>query len=117
MREKSSGKVDLMEFQSVIEQILAANQKAEDARNAAEEERKSAILKIDERKAELKNEYYERAERRIKIIDEQEKAFADEKINAANENFAKKTAELDRLAEKNKDEWAKQLFKTVIEGL
>lgn len=105
-----TSKTDIMQFDTMIEQILSANHAAQQTAKQAQTEKSDAIAHIDEQKAELNAKYKERAERRINILEEKERSFADEKIDNIKQEFSKKQQLLEEKMQQNFENWANQLF-------
>ena len=113
-QERSDG--NLAEFETIIERILSADNKAKELAEKAEQEKQEAIRHIDEQKVELRSKYSERANRRIEILREQEESFTAEKIESECKRQQQRLDALNETAKRNMDAWVEELYRGVIHG-
>jgi septal ring factor EnvC (AmiA/AmiB activator) len=108
------GSDDNSELEMLLQQIIDMDVRAQNMTNAAENIKKASEQTIAERKKEMIEQYNQRAEQRIALIEQQEKenaekALADEinKIEAAKEQLC-------RRYEENRLKWVDEIVRRTV---
>ncbi len=114
MKEKTDEKKSTLSFESVIELIKQADSAAKENAGAVEKEKENILHQLDSKKIELREKYEERAKRRIEIVENEEKKFADTEIEKSREELEKRLKALEDFANKNNETWSEQMYKEVL---
>jgi vacuolar-type H+-ATPase subunit H len=100
-----------------IELITKIIEAEEHARQLAEDAKHKRDAMQDDLKASatgLRENYFERAEARLKKVREQETIIAEEKIAELDKTFERDAKTIEDAFEKNHDAWADKLFNIIV---
>lgn len=100
----------------MIKRIIDMDKKAREITDSAQKEKLQSEQEIARRALQLREEYLERARRRIQINAETEKALAEQKWERRKQKYARQKEHLEKTFASKRAEWADQIVKNVLEG-
>ena len=89
----------------LIEQILETDRKAGEKTAAALRRQAETGAAIQQKKQKLHDEYIERAEKRVKVLEEKETEIAQETLEEFVASSTRQTKQLEELYAEHRDEW------------
>lgn len=103
-------------MEEMIKRIIDMDKKAREITDSAQEEKLHSEQEIAQRAAQLREDYLDRARRRIQINAETEKALAEQRWERRKQKYAQQKADLERTYEVKHQEWVDQIVKNILEG-
>jgi hypothetical protein len=103
-------------MQDIIQKIIEIDKRAQKMTDEAQELRKEAEASIESDKKALREQYLERARRRIAITNETEDKYLAGMLADIDKKYADISKELDAKYEGNHSKWAGELYDKVIGG-
>lgn len=101
-------------MQNMVKQIVDMDRKAREITDAAQLEKVQTEKDIVKKREEIRNEYLERARRRIALNEPVERAAAEEAWKKTAEKYQKLSRQLDTAGQEKSDEWVQELVSRVI---
>ncbi len=103
-----------MEYNDIINRIVEAENTAQQMSKQAKDKR--AVLEDDLKteREKIHTAYFERAQRRLDVVAEQEEKLSSETIAALDLQLAHDLQAVDELYEKNHVEWVDKLFSRIV---
>ena len=99
-------------MQNMVKQIVDMDRKAREITDAAQKvQTEKDIVK---KREEIRNEYLERARRRIALNEPVERAAAEEAWKKTAEKYQELSRQLDTAGQEKSDEWVQELVSRVI---
>lgn len=103
-------------MEDMIKRIIDMDKKAREITDSAQKEKLQSEQEIARRALQLREEYLERARRRIQINAETEKALAEQKWARRKQKYAQQREHLEQTFQSKRTEWVDQIVKNVLEG-
>lgn len=103
-------------MKDMIERIIEMDTAARELTQRAQKDKINSEQEIEKKKEEIRNQYLERARKRISINEVTEKKLAQEKIEKIKDNQNEISHNLKEKYEKMSDEWVDMIVKRVLEG-
>ena len=101
-------------MQNMVKQIVDMDRKAREITDAAQLEKVQTEKDIVKKREEIRNEYLERARRRIALNEPVERAAAEEAWKKTAEKYQELSRQLDTAGQEKSDEWVQELVSRVI---
>ena len=101
-------------MQNMVKQIVDMDRKAREITDAAQLEKVQTEKDIVKKREEIRNEYLERARRRIALNEPVERAGAEEAGKETAEKYQELSRQLDTAGQEKSDEWVQELVSRVI---
>jgi len=101
-------------MENMINRIVEMDKKAKAITDAAGQERAAAEQDIARKAEEIRNEYLERARRRINLNGETERKLADEKWKVKEAAFTAQRETMDKLAAEKSAAWTDEIVGRVL---
>ena len=114
LRLCNQGGVRIVE--DMIARILEMDKKARDMTDEAQKDKLANEQQVIQKKESLKNEYLERAKKRIAINQQSARKKADNYLRVIEERDSAVIQELDKTYEKNRDIWVDSIVARVTDG-
>ncbi|MDQ5983307.1 MAG: hypothetical protein RUMPE_00312 [Eubacteriales bacterium SKADARSKE-1] len=102
-------------MQDMIERIVEMDKAAREITQKVKEEKLNLEQEIKELKKNIRDEYLERARKRIEINRDLEQKLANEKIESINNDQVKILEHLNECYVEKNDEWVETIVKNVLE--
>jgi len=99
---------------NVIEQIIEIDQNARQKLQDAMEQKSCILLQAHEDEEKIRDDFNERANKRLAIISETEKANADEKIEVIKTHTSEIIKNLNDTFEENHEKWESEIFNNIV---
>lgn len=103
-----------MEYIDLVSKIIAAEHRAQAIAKAAVEQQESLDADLEREVAELRADFFRRAERRIALVEETERAAAGEDMALWDKKLEQALAEVESAYTKSKDAWVDLLFHRIV---
>ena len=103
-------------MEDMIKRIIDMDRKAQEITEAARREKLESEKELVKRAEALKEEYLDRARRRIQINAETEQTLLEQKWRKREEYYAEQTARLERLYAQKHTQWVADIVKKVKES-
>lgn len=103
-----------MEYNEIINRIVEAENTAQQMSNEANSKRSALDEDLKTEREKMRASYFERAQRRLSVVAEQEEKAAREKIAALDSQLAHDLQTVDELYEKNHTQWVDKLFARIV---
>ena len=103
-------------MEEMIKRIIDMDRKAQEITEAARREKLESEKELVKRAEALKEEYLDRARRRIQINAETEQTLLEQKWRKREEYYAEQTARLERLYAQKPTQWVADIVKKVKES-
>lgn len=101
-------------MQNMVKQIVDMDRKAREITDAAQLEKVQSEKDIAKRREDIRNEYLERARRRIALNEPQEREAAEKSWKVSAEKYQALSEEMDRTYKENSARWVQELVSRVI---
>ena len=101
-------------MQNMIKQIVEMDQKAQQITENAQQEKLNSEKKVSAMRDTIREEYLQRARRRISWNEPQERAAAEEKWKETQNRLQEVSRHLDAVYAEKGDEWVKMLTDRVL---
>jgi hypothetical protein len=101
-------------MQDLLKQIVDMDRKAREITDAAQMEKINSEKELVGKREQIRNEYLERARKRIALNEPQERAAAESAWEIKKEKNAELSQKLDQLYQKKGDLWVKAIVSKVI---
>lgn len=101
-------------MQNMVKQIVDMDRKAREITDAAQLEKVQSEKDIAQRREDIRNEYLERARRRIALNEPQERESAEKAWKVSAEKYQHLSQEMDRAYKENSARWVQELVSRVI---
>ena len=103
-------------MEEMIKRIIDMDKKARDITDAAKREKLDSEEEITEKAAQLRNEYLDRARRRIQINNEADRTIMEQNWRKREAQFADQMKQMDQAYAEHSEEWVNTIMKHVLEG-
>lgn len=103
-------------MEDMIARIIEMDKKARDMTDEAQKDKLADEQQVILKKETLKNEYLERAKKRIEINRQSARKKADKYLSVIEERDSTVIQELDKAYEKNRDVWVDSIVARVTDG-
>ena len=100
-------------MQDLVKQIVDMDRKAREITDAAQLEKVNSAKEIAERRSQIRNDYLERARKRISINEPNERASAEASWEEKKKKSTELSQKLDELYSKMGDEWVNAIVARV----
>lgn len=101
-------------MQDLIKQIVEMDRKAREITDAAQLEKVSSEKEVAQKREQIRNDYLERARKRIALNEPNERAAAEADWNEKKKKIAELSEKLDALYTKNGDKWVNSIVARVL---
>lgn len=101
-------------MQNMVKQIVDMDKKAREITDAAQLEKVQTEKDIVKRREDIRNEYLERARRRIALNEPQERAAAEQSWEKSKARYEELSARMDSTCKENASKWVDALVSRVI---
>lgn len=101
-------------MQDLIKQIVEMDRKAREITDAAQLEKVSSEKEVAQKREQIRNDYLERARKRIAMNEPNERAVAEAGWNEKKKKIAELSEKLDALYTKNGDKWVNSIVARVL---
>ena len=101
-------------MQNMVKQIVDMDRKAREITYAAQLEKVQSEKDIAKRREDIRNEYLERARRRIALNEPQEREAAEKAWKISAEKYHSLSEDMDRIYKENSTRWIQELVSRVI---
>lgn len=101
-------------MKDMISRIIEMDKTARELTQRTQRDKVNSEQEIQIKKEEIRNEYLERARKRIAINEETEQKLADEQKQNILKNFQKTSKSLDKIYTAKCDEWVNSIVKNVL---
>ncbi|HHV31996.1 hypothetical protein [Caproiciproducens sp. LBM24188] len=101
-------------MQDLLKQIVDMDKKAREITNAAQIEKINSEKEVVGKREQIRNEYLERARKRIALNEPQERAAAEENWEIKKKKNAELAQKMDQLYQEKGDTWVKAIVSRVI---
>ncbi len=101
-------------MQDMVKQIVEMDRKAREITDAAQLEKVNSEKEVAKKREEIREEYLERARKRIALNEPAERAAAEEKWEKVKEHYEKVSQELDSRYTAKGGEWVRTIVTRVI---
>ncbi len=101
-------------MQDMVKQIVDMDRKAREITDAAQLEKVQSEKDIAQRREEIRNEYLERARRRIALNEPQEREAAEKAWKVSAEKYQRLSQEMEQAYQENSARWVQELVSRVI---
>ena len=105
-----------MEYVDMVNQIIAAEHSAKALTEEAKEKQEQFQTDLERELEGLREEYMERARHRVELVEQTERAAAEERIAKLDQKLQDVLDAVERSYEKHKDQWVEQLFQMIVEA-
>ena len=105
-----------VEYVDMVNQIIAAEHSAKALTEEAKEKQEQFQTDLERELEGLREEYMERARHRVKLVEQTERAAAEERIAKLDQKLQDALDAVERSYEKHKDQWVEQLFQMIVEA-
>lgn len=103
-------------MEEMIKRIIDMDKKAREITDAAQHEKIECEKEICEKAAQIREEYLQRARRRIVVNKEMEQAILEQEWTKTKARYDEQLAHMDALYAENGDEWVNTIVDHVIYG-
>ncbi|WP_312692994.1 hypothetical protein [Caproiciproducens sp.] len=101
-------------MQDLIKQIVEMDRKAREITDAAQLEKVSSEKEVAQKREQIRNDYLERARKRIALNEPNERAVAEADWDEKKKKIAELSEKLDVLYTKNGDKWVNSIVARVL---
>ena len=101
-------------MQAIIKQLIELDELAREMIDQAKQQKKELIEHIDQEKAQIEDEYINRADRRMRIISDLEEKNTKKMIQSIQARNEESLAKLQKQYEENHKEWEDAIFRRCI---
>ena len=105
-----------MEYVDMVNQIIAAEHSAKALASEAREKQAQFQTDLERELEGLREEYMDRARHRVALVEQTERAAAEERMAKLDHRLQDALASVERAYEKNRDQWVERLFQLIVEG-
>lgn len=105
-----------VEYVDMVNQIIAAEHSAKALTEEAKEKQEQFQTDLERELEGLREEYMERARHRVELVEQTERAAAEERIAKLDQKLQDALDAVERSYEKHKDQWVEQLFQMIVEA-
>ncbi len=99
----------------IIKQIIDVDRKAQETTEAAQREKLTCEQEIEEKVKALREEYLQKARRRIQINSEMDRTIMEQKWEKCKAHYDGQAAELEQAYADHHEEWVEQIVQRVLE--
>ncbi len=103
-----------MEYVDLVSKIIAAEHEAQTIAKAATEQQESMDADLKHEVDEMRAGFFARAQRRIALVEETERAAADQDMAAWDRKLERAMAQVEETYSKGRDEWVDILFRRIV---
>lgn len=103
-----------MEYVNLVSKIIAAEHRAQAIARAATEKQESLDADLQRDVARLRSDYFERAQRKIKLVEEVERSAAKKDMAAWDQRLENAMGQVEAAYSKGKDSWVDLLFHRIV---
>ncbi|MCY1714589.1 hypothetical protein [Caproiciproducens galactitolivorans] len=101
-------------MEDLIKQIVDMDRKAREITDAAQMEKVNSEKEVAARREQIRNDYLERARRRIALNEPKERAVAEEEWKEKEKKNKVLFEKLDKLYAENGDKWVREIVERVL---
>lgn len=101
-------------MQDLIKQIVEMDRKAREITDAAQLEKVSSEKEVAQKREQIRNDYLERARKRIALNEPNERAAAEADWDEKKKKIAELSEKLDALYTKNGDKWVNSIVARIL---
>lgn len=102
-------------MEDVIKQIIEMDRKAQQTTEAAQREKLTCEKEIEEKVQALREEYLQKARRRIQINSEMDRTIMEQKWEKCQAHYDAQAEDLEQAYAQHHDEWADEMVRRILE--
>lgn len=103
-----------VEYLDMVNQIVAAEHSAKALAEEGRQRQEQLRSGLEREAADLREEYMQRARHRVELVEQTERAGAEETIAQLDEKQRQAMKRVEAVYEKNRDKWVDTLFSMIV---
>ena len=105
-----------MEYVNLVNQIIAAEHSAKELGQEVKVKQDALQSDLVKESTQLREDYFARADHRIHLVEETERAAAQEQISRLDKKLKDGLEDVENAYRKNRDTWVDTLFQRIVNG-